>query len=163
MFVFYSFHTRSFFSFKIKTSFVNRFSRSLSIPYKVFYSRYETHHEKTGFLHMRKQRRRSAVQFLISAFVFHYSDSTIPLLLTAKVKNQASVTVQADLCQTWSETPKIGFLTSRLIWYMNIMILFDLLLYAPVNSYDHTGMLVPFYRTSIKHWDEMANKMCLKI
>ena len=43
---------------------------------------------------------------------FRYSDSTIPLLLIAKIPSllPASVTVQADLCHTWSETPKTGFL-----------------------------------------------------
>ena len=49
---------------------------------------------------------------------FRYSDSTIPLLLIAKISSllPASVAVQADLCQTWSETPKTGFLASRLIY-----------------------------------------------
>ena len=34
---------------------------------------------------------------------FRYTDSTIPLLLTAKISSlkSASVTVQVDLCQTW--------------------------------------------------------------
>ena len=36
---------------------------------------------------------------------FRYTDSTNPLLL----KSEISVTVQASLCRTWSETPKIGF------------------------------------------------------
>ena len=47
---------------------------------------------------------------------FRYSDSTIPLLLIAKISSiwPASVTVQAGLCRTWSEIPKTGFLASRL-------------------------------------------------
>ena len=50
-------------------------------------------------------------------FCFRYSDSLIPLLHIAKRSNvyPAPVTVQADLCRNWSETPKTGFLASRLI------------------------------------------------
>ena len=43
---------------------------------------------------------------------FRYIDSTIPLL--PKSKFQASSHIQC-LCQTWSETPKTSFLTTRLI------------------------------------------------
>ena len=50
----------------------------------------------------------------ISAFVFstQYIDSTIPLLLKHKISSfwPASVTAQANLCWTWSETPKTCFL-----------------------------------------------------
>ena len=48
---------------------------------------------------------------------FRYSDSTIPLLLKSEISSfyLSSVAAQAGLCQTWSETPKTGFLTSRLI------------------------------------------------
>ena len=47
---------------------------------------------------------------------FRYTDSTISLLLKSKISSfwPASVTVQVDLCQTWSETPKTGFLALRL-------------------------------------------------
>ena len=47
---------------------------------------------------------------------FRYSDSTIPLLLKSEISSfyPASVTVQVGLCKTWSETPKTGFLASRL-------------------------------------------------
>ena len=47
---------------------------------------------------------------------FRYSDSTISLLLLAKISSPypASETLQANLCCTWSKTPKTGFLTSRL-------------------------------------------------
>ena len=50
---------------------------------------------------------------------FRYSDSTIPPLLNSKISSfkLLSVTVQVGLCQTWSETPKTGFLASRLICY----------------------------------------------
>ena len=48
---------------------------------------------------------------------FRYTDSTIPLLSKSKISSLLpySVTVQPGLCQTWSETPKTGFLRTRLI------------------------------------------------
>ena len=48
---------------------------------------------------------------------FHYMDSTIPLVLKSKISSfqLASVTVQAGLFWTWSETQIVGFLTHRLI------------------------------------------------
>ena len=54
---------------------------------------------------------------------FRYSDSTIPLLLKSEISSFQlfCVLVQVGLCQTWSETPKTGFLTSRLI-YVRILI-----------------------------------------
>ena len=50
---------------------------------------------------------------------FRYTDSTIPLLSKSKISSlqSSSVLVQLGLCQTWSETPKTGFLASRLISY----------------------------------------------
>ena len=48
---------------------------------------------------------------------FRYTDSTIPLLLESEISSllPSSVVVQPGLCQTWSETPKTGFLRKRLI------------------------------------------------
>ena len=48
---------------------------------------------------------------------FHYKDSTIPLLSKSKISSLylSSVAVQPSLCGTWSETPKTGFPTMRLI------------------------------------------------
>ena len=53
---------------------------------------------------------------LISAFVFRYIDSTIPLLSKSEILSVLlfSEAVQPGLCQTWSETPKTGFLRTRL-------------------------------------------------
>ena len=50
---------------------------------------------------------------------FRYTDSTIPLLARSKVSclKTSSVTEQPGLCQTWSETPKTGFLRTRLKLY----------------------------------------------
>ena len=51
-----------------------------------------------------------------------YSDSTISLLLIAKISSllPASVTLQANLCRTWSETLKIDFLV---LWLVSSIIL----------------------------------------
>ena len=48
---------------------------------------------------------------------FRYIDRTIPPLpkLEFSSLQSSSVTVQPGLCRTWSETPKTGFLTTRLI------------------------------------------------
>ena len=47
---------------------------------------------------------------------FRYTDSTIPLLLKYEISSilLSSVAVHLGLCRTWSETPKTGFLTTRL-------------------------------------------------
>ena len=73
----------------------------------------EPRHEKTGFLPLRKQRRRSADQRLC----FRYNDSTLSLLIKSEISSfyAASGTVHVGMCQTWLETPKTGFLASRLI------------------------------------------------
>ena len=48
---------------------------------------------------------------------FRYIDSTIPFLPIYKISSlyPSSVVVQSGLCRTWLETPKTGFLTTRLI------------------------------------------------
>ena len=48
---------------------------------------------------------------------FRYTDSTIPLLPKSEVSSvqPSSVVVQPGLCGTWSEAPKTGFLSTRLI------------------------------------------------
>ena len=47
---------------------------------------------------------------------YRYTDSTIPLLSKSEISRlkASSVAVRPGLCQTWSETPKTGFLTTRL-------------------------------------------------
>ena len=74
-------------------------------------------HMKTGFLYMRKQDadqlrgNREADQRLC----FRYMDSTIPQL--PKSKFQASrVAIFRGLCQTWSQTPNTGFLSTNLMF-----------------------------------------------
>ena len=47
---------------------------------------------------------------------FRYTDSTIPLLPKSEISSiqPSSVVVQPGLSRTWSDTPKTGFLTTRL-------------------------------------------------
>ena len=47
---------------------------------------------------------------------FRYMDSAIPVLPKDEISSllPSSVAVQPGLCRTWSETPKTGFLTTRL-------------------------------------------------
>ena len=49
---------------------------------------------------------------------FRYIDRTIPLLSKSEISSlySSSVAVQPSLCQTWSEIPKTGFLTTWLIF-----------------------------------------------
>ena len=64
---------------------------------------------------------------------FRYIDRTIPLLPTSEISSlsPSSVTVQPGLCGTWSETPKTGFLTTRLICIFTI--------FHPVVSVDSSN------------------------
>ena len=58
---------------------------------------------------------------------FRYSDSTIPRLLISKISSfyLSSVTVHPGLCQTWSETQTVCFLTHRLIYLPTIICSFS--------------------------------------
>ena len=49
---------------------------------------------------------------------FRYMDSTIPFLSKSEILSlqPSSVGLRPGLCRTWSETPKTGFLTIRLIF-----------------------------------------------
>ena len=85
---------------------------------------FEPRHEKTGFLHIYENKdadqlcgNRTAYQRLC----FRYTDSTIPLLPRSGIPSllPSSVAVQPGLCRTWSETPKTGFLSTRLISCLN--------------------------------------------
>ena len=54
---------------------------------------------------------------------FRYTDSTIPLLSKSEISSlqPSSVAVQPGLCGTRSETPKTGFLRTRLILNVGIL------------------------------------------
>ena len=60
---------------------------------------------------------------------FRYTDRTIPLLPTSKISSlyPSSVAVQPGLCRIWSETPKTGFLTTKLIPVLIMPVLRDCL------------------------------------
>ena len=97
----------------------------------------EPRREKTRFLHMRKQRRRSASRWtakLISAFVF--TTWIVQSLCFPNLKFQASSHLpwlsSPILGRTWSETPKTGFLTSRLKLHASNNLL---LLYCATESH----------------------------
>ena len=57
---------------------------------------------------------------------FRYTDSTIPLLPIAEISSlwPSSEAVQAGLCGTWSETPKTGFLITRLKCFERLLLRF---------------------------------------
>ena len=78
---------------------------------------YEPRHEKTGFLHNAKTKTQisfAVTAKLISAFVF--AIRIVQSLYYLNPKFQASShRCTAVLYRTWSETPKTGFLTTRLI------------------------------------------------
>ena len=76
--------------------------------------RYEPLHEKTCFMPYvnNKGADQSAhARSLISAFVVHCLDSTIPILAKSKISRLqlASEAEQASLSPTWSHNPKTGF------------------------------------------------------
>ena len=54
---------------------------------------------------------------LISAFIVRCLDSVIPLVSISEISSLylASVAAQAGLSLTWSQTPRTGFLVTRLI------------------------------------------------
>ena len=64
---------------------------------------------------------------------FRYTDSTIPLLPKSEISSLHlfCVVVQTGLCRTRSETPKTGFLRTRLISLSLVMRTYFLL---PVNA-----------------------------
>ena len=71
---------------------------------------------------------------------FRYRDSTIPLLSKSEISSlySSSVAVQPGLCQTWSETPKTGFLrtSSRLILFAGSLSLWDTCFCVVVSLFD---------------------------
>ena len=69
-----------------------------------------------------ERRRRS----LISTFVVCFLDSIIPLVSISEISslNLASVAAQVGLSLPWSQTPKTGFLVTRLI-YLHVVQLSD--------------------------------------
>ena len=58
---------------------------------------------------------------------FRLMDITIPLLLKSEISSFKPyfVTVQADLCQTWSETLKTSFPALGLIYTFKLQVIFS--------------------------------------
>ena len=69
---------------------------------------------------MQKQRRRSASGNAEAdqRLFFRYMDRVVPLVPKSEILKllKSILVVQPGLCGTWSETPKSGFLTMRLIY-----------------------------------------------
>ena len=92
----------------------------------------EPHHDKTCFCHMRTTKAQISLRLpyannkgadqpahprsLISAFVVRCLDSIIHLVSISEISSiyLASLAAQAGLCLTWSQTPKTGFIVTRL-------------------------------------------------
>ena len=57
-----------------------------------------------------------------------YSDSTIPLLPESEISSlwPSSEVLRPGLCRTWLETPKTGFLTTRLIFLRSALVISEL-------------------------------------
>ena len=73
---------------------------------------FEPRYEKTGLLHIRKQTDADQLRSNCA------DDQRLCLRCTDSKSlyyQPSSVAAQPGLCRTWSETPKTGFLTTRLI------------------------------------------------
>ena len=60
---------------------------------------------------------------LITTFVVHCLDSRIPLVSISEISSLSLMSVAAHVgfCLTWSQTPKTGFLVTRLIYCTNVV------------------------------------------
>ena len=81
---------------------------------------------------------------LISAFVVHCLDSIMALVSISEISSLylVSVSAKACLCLTWSQTPKTGFLVTRLIF--NIDVLPKWGLFCPVDCFSLATWTSPF-------------------
>ena len=88
---------------------------------KVHHTQYEQRYEKAGFFCICENKDADQLRINCAAdqrLCFRYTDSTIPLLPKSEISSlwPSYVAVQSGLCRTWSETPTIGFLRTRLIY-----------------------------------------------
>ena len=86
---------------------------------------FELRHEKTNIFCICENKNADQMRSNCAAdqhLCFRYTDSTIPLLSKPEGSSlcQSSVAVQPGLCRNWSETPKTGFLTTRLILFVRV-------------------------------------------
>ena len=78
----------------------------------------EPRHKKTGFC-LCENKGADQLRSNCEAdqrLCFRYTDSTLSLFIKSEISSfyAASGTVHVGLCQTWLETPRTGFLASRL-------------------------------------------------
>ena len=101
---------------------------------------YEPHHEKTCFSHMRTTSADQPAhsRSLISVFVVRCQDRMIPLVSISKISSLylPSVAAQAGLFLTWSQTPKTGFLVTRLILNVHTTAIVVILVNASTGNKD---------------------------
>ena len=100
---------------------------------------YEPRHEKTGFFCICENKDADQLRGYREAdqrLCFRYIDSTIPLLPKYESSSLLpfSMTVQSGLCRTWSETPKTGFLRTRLNYNAIIFVNLLFLSYEPCHE-----------------------------
>ena len=92
---------------------------------------------------------------LISTFVVRCLDSIIPVVSISETSSLclASVAVQVGLCLTWSQTPKTGFLVTRLICLLTSIVSASHFLYPSIKliepRHDKTKMAVQPAKTQI--------------
>ena len=99
---------------------------------------------------------------------FRYTDSTFPPLLIPKFSRfwVSSVTVQAGLCWTWSETQIVGFVMHRFQWYSPTLQKHQQFKYTPhyfklLNIYQ-TNRLLP-EKTKILHMRKQRRRSALHL
>ena len=90
----------------------------------------EPRHEKTVFFCLCENKGADKLRSNCEAdqrLCFRYTDSTLSLLIKSEISSfyAASGTVHVGLCQTWLETPKTGFLASRLNLILNFEMMFN--------------------------------------
>ena len=95
---------------------------------------------------------------------FRYTDSTISLLLKSEISSFQlfSELVQAGLCQTWSETPKTGFLASRLIYLRSLNFMcskFLRLFWIYCFSFNNVRLSAFYYFDTFCHFPTFKSKL----
>ena len=86
---------------------------------------------------------------------FRYMDSTIPLLSKSEMSSLLPSSV-AVLSRTWSETPKTGFLTTRLNYY-------HIYIYDSVKSLPFLILFASQFSLEITIFDNNKNTSSMKI
>ena len=80
-----------------------------------------------------------------------YTDSTIPLLPKYEISSllPSCVAVQPSLCQTWLETPKTGFLTTRLKQTLLSFLFSFIAKQREITNFEMGGNLLPAFENLI--------------